>query len=616
LSAPTIAFGGGVSSRSQPYTFAFEGASISQAAQEVLGSALGLNYTIDPEVTGKITLRIDQKMSQPQLFEAFEAALEANGVTMVRTGDSVVLEPVSKAKTSIGIQSPAEGANAVGYSVVAVPLSYANPSDAAKALDAMGRKNLVIYTDDKLGLVVLGGTSRELSTAEDTLHILDQSGLQGSRVRWIDLDRASAKDVSQELDQILRAAGATGVTIVPLTRLNGLLVFARTAAALDEVGVWVQKLDVPSKEEKQGLWIYRPVNLSADSLAATLRSVFSAGGQASTAPPSPDSAPKAGAPAPTAVPSEPSAHAEVSAPAGGESSSIRIGVNKDSNTLVIAAANAQWIQIQQVLDQIDRPPGQVMIEASILEVTLTKELKFGVDWSLVGAGSKLTGSFVDNAAGSIAQQFPGLSVNYLSKTIDATVSALSTMSDVQVVSAPKLMVLDNHTAKLEVGDQVPISTQNAQSTSAAGAPLVVSTDYKDTGVILNVTPRISGDDQVALDVDQQVSDVAQTTSSDIDSPTIEQRHLSSTLLMKDGSTVALGGLISTGHTKTTTGIPYLTKIPWIGNAFKSTDDQTNRTELIVLITAKIVKDPKGASRVMDALEADMKEIQSRGMLKP
>ena len=609
----------GAASRAEPYTFAFDGANISQAAQEILGSALGLSYTIDPDVTGKITLRIDQRLTRPQLFEAFEAALEANGVTMVRTGDSVVLEPISKAKSLTQIQSPAESAGSIGYSVVAVPLSYATPSEVAKALSAMGHKDLVIYTDDKLGLIVLGGTSKELSTAEDTLRVLDQSGLQGSRMRWFDLDRAPAKDVGQELYQILRAAGSTGVAIVPLTRLNGLLVFARTSAALDEISGWVEKLDVPSKEERPGLWIYRPINLSADSLAATLRSIFSGGGQGGNADPSPASNSRpAGPAAPTgpSPPPEPELPAASGAPPVVEGGAIRIGVNKDSNTMVIAAGNAQWIQIQRILDQIDRPPGQVLIEASILEVTLTNELRFGVDWSLVGAGSKLTGTFADNAAGSIAQQFPGLSVNYLSKTIDATVSALSSISDVQVVSAPKLMVLDNHTAKLEVGDQVPISTQSAQSTTAAGAPLVTSTDYKDTGVILNVTPRISGDNQIAIDVDQQVSDVAQTTSSSIDSPTIEQRHLSSTLLMRDGGTVALGGLISTGRTKTTTGVPYLTKIPLLGNAFKSTDDQTNRTELIVLITAKIIKDPGGASHAMDELEADMKEIKSRGLLKP
>src|SRR5262249_52507089 len=162
----------------------------------------------------------------------------------------------------------------------------------------------------------------------------------------------------------------------PLNRLNGLLVFGRTSAALDEVSGWIAKLDVPSKEEKRSLWIYRPVNLSADSLAATLRSVFAAGGQGETAAPSPEaggrSAPQAqhgpSSGTETSVADQPSA--------GAEGGGIRVGVNKDSNTLVIAATNAEWIQIQHMLDQLDRPTGQVMIEAAILEVTLTNELKF------------------------------------------------------------------------------------------------------------------------------------------------------------------------------------------------------------------------------------------------
>lgn len=608
---------GPVRSVASAYTFAFQDAPITQASQEVLGSALGLSYSIDPEVTGRITLRIDQRLTKPQLFEAFEAALEANGVTMVRTGDSVVVEPVAKARTSSVIQTPEQGVEAVGYSVVALPLSYATPSEVAKALDAMGRKDLVIYTDDKLGLIVVGGTVKEIEAAEQTLRVLDQSGLQNTRVRWFELQQAAAKDVDDELNQIIKSAGATGITLVALPRLNGILVFARTPRSLDDVAGWISKLDVASKEEKQNLWIYRPLNLSADSLAATLKSVFGAGGSGEASSttgtqPGKPAATDSKSPSPPALP-----ESETSEPtsSGEEGMHVRIGVNKDSNTIVVTAKPSEWLQIQRILQQVDRAPDQVLIEASIIEVTLTDEFRFGVDWSVVGAGSKLTSTFADNPAGSLGQVFPGLSISYLSKSISATINALQSKTDVQVVSAPKLLVLDNHTAKLQVGDQVPISTESAQNTTSAGAPLISSTDYKDTGVIMSVTPRISGDDQVVIDVDQQVSSVAATTTSTINSPTIQQRRLQSTLLLKDGGTVALGGLISSGRTKTQSAIPWATNIPLIGAAFRSTDNQTNRTELIVLITAKIARDASGAARLLSDLTADMKDIESRGLLK-
>ena len=614
-STPAAAASSGGTARAEPYAFAFQDATIPQVAQEILGSGLGLAYTIDPDVTGKISLRIEQRLTKAQLFEAFEAALEVDGVTMVRNGDSVVVEPVAKAKTGMGLRGPGEAAQAVGYSVVAVPLSYATPSEAAKALVVLGRKDLVLYTDDKLGLIVLGGTANEIGVAQDTLRVLDQSGLQAARVRWFELNQAFAHDVGQELSQIIKAAGATGLTVLPLPRLNGVLVFARTGKALDEAAAWIARLDVPSKEEKTALWTYRPANLSADSLAGTLRSVFGGGGGDSTPPAESGASVVRGdvRPGPLAPAALPEAADQTRSSSG--SAGVRFGINKDSNVLVVTARPSDWLQIQRILEQIDRAPGQVLIEASILEVTLSNQFRLGVDWQVV-SGSTLTATLADNPAGSLGQVFPGLSVNYLSKSITATVNALEAKTDVQVLSAPKLMVLDNHSAKLQVGDQVPIVTQSAQSTSAAGAPLVSNTDYKDTGVIMTVTPRISGGDQVVIEVDQQVSAVAETTTSGIDSPTIQQRRMQSTLLLKDGGTVALGGLISTGRTRTRSSVPFVGRVPVLGAAFRSTNDQTRRTELIVLLTARIAKNAEDGAHLLDKLSADMKELEARGLLKP
>ncbi len=232
----------------------------------------------------------------------------------------------------------------------------------------------------------------------------------------------------------------------------------------------------------------------------------------------------------------------------------------------------------------------------------------------MGAGGKLNVANIANAAGVVAPTFPGFSLTYLDKNIEAAVTALKSLTEVEVISAPKIVAIDNKTAKLEVGDQVPVTVQSSQSTLTPNAPLVASTEYRDTGVILNVTPRIAGDDQVVLDIDQEVSSVAKTTSSGIDSPTIQQRKLQSTLFLKDGSSVALGGLISDNRSKTNSGVPWVKDLPVVGAAFRSTDHSINRTELIVLITAKIMKDTASEQRVMTELVADMKDIQAHGLL--
>jgi general secretion pathway protein D len=601
--------------RGQAYTLAFHDAVISQVAEEILGNTLGLTYTIDPEVTGKMSFRIDQRLTRAQLLEAFEAALAANGVVMVRDGSSLSLTPRAKAKTAAGLAVPDGRGPAGGYEVVAETLTYATPSEVGKALQAMGQPDIVVYADDKLGLLLLGGTTRELEAARQTLRVLDQSGLQSSKIRWFELSQTTTQTVSRELQQVLQASGAAGVTLVPLTRLNGILVVARTPRALDEAGEWINRLDVTGKGESQGLWFYRPRSLAAEALASTLEAAL--GGQSQAA------GSQAAAPEPplgaSAPGSRPSQTPSASVPAGPANTSgdsnMRIGVNRESNTLVISAPASTWIQIKKILDQIDRTPDQVLIEASILEVTLGDEFALGVDWSLVSQSGKLTVTSSHNKGGAIGPTFPGFAVTYIDSDIQAAVSALKAVTDVEVVSAPKLMTIDNHTARLKVGDQVPITVQTAQSTTTNGAPLVATTEYRDTGVILDVTPRINGEDQITLDVDQQVSSVAKTTSSGIDSPTIQQRRIQSTLVLKDGATVALGGLISTSKSKGRSGLPIAKDIPLFGAAFRSARVESHRTELIVLITAKIMKDSGSSERLVDDLLADMREIQSRGLVK-
>ena len=598
------------------YTFAFHEAQVGLIADEILGRALGLTYSVDPDVTAKISLRIEQRLTKAQLLETFESALAANGVAVVRNGDSLLLTSPSKARQTADVHMAGDHQLEGGYEVVAVPLTYATPSEVAKALEAMGRQDLVVYTDDKLGLIVLGGSDKEIDAAQHTLRVLDQSGFQDSRIRWFELNTAPAQTVADELHQILQSAGASGVTVLALRRLNGLLVFARTPKGIDEAGSWIQRLDVQSKEEALGLWVYRPMNLTADALAATLNSVVGGGqGDTNSTPALPSQGPGdpgGKAPSSAATPSQPPPGPGVSLPMG--AGAVRIGVSKESNTLIITATNSEWLQIKRILDEIDRTPDQVLIQASILEVTLTDELQFGVDWSFVGANGKLNIASVANRAGAIAPSFPGLSLTYLDKNIDVAVKALKSLTEVEVISAPKIVTLDNHTAKLEVGDQVPVTVQSSQGTTTPNAPLVVNTEYRDTGVILNVTPRISGEDKVVLDIQQEVSSVAKTTSSGIDSPTIQQRRLQGTLLLNDGAAVPLGGLISRNRSKTNTGVPWAKDLPLIGAAFRSTDHALNRTELIVLITAKIMRGPAAQQKVMSDLLADMKDLQSHGLL--
>lgn len=610
----------------ESYTFAFQDADISQVAAEILGQTLGVSYSVDPAVTGKMTFSIDRRLTREQLLEAFEAALASNNIALVRQGDSLILTPRDKAKGAATMRTLSEGIHHAGYETLAVPLSYATPSQVAKALNSLSTNNIVVYVDDKAGLLVLGGTGEELEAAVQTIHVFDHSGLESAKIRWFELGQAQAQTVASELEKILEASGAGNVTVVPLKRLNGLFVFARTPQALDQVADWIAKLDVPPREKSDSLFVYHPKNASAENLARALNSFLN--GQGSyEAEPSAASTPVSTSPSQT-MGFSPSQHALTSAsPAsltassvggsgGGDVDPVKIGMDKDSNSLLIQASPTRWIQMQRILDEVDRAPPQVLIEASIVEVTLTDQFRFGIDWSALGAGGKLTVASVETSSGTIGSQFPGFSLTFLDKNITAALNTLGSKTAVQVVSSPKIVALDNHTAKLQVGDQVPVVTQSSQATTAPNSPIVSSVDYRSTGIILSVTPRVTGDDRIYLDIAQEVSAVAQTTTSGIDSPTIQQRHLESSLILNNGGVVALGGLISTGRTDTDNGVPWLKDTPLVGRLFKSDKKIGNRTELIVLLTATVLRDRAATDQVMARLKADMREIEARGLLKP
>jgi len=194
------------------------------------------------------------------------------------------------------------------------------------------------------------------------------------------------------------------------------------------------------------------------------------------------------------------------------------------------------------IGSLDVMPKQVMIEATIAEVTLTDELKFGVRWYMQKKNA--TGTFTDVAAGALGSVFPGFSYAFAVKSLSETVNALNTITDVNVISAPSLTVMDNKTAVLQIGDEVPISTGSAVSTLTTGAPVVNSISYKDTGIILGMTPRINASWRILLDLEQEVSTVAATTSSGIDSPTIHKRRIRTSVVVNNGEALGAGRLDS------------------------------------------------------------------------
>jgi general secretion pathway protein D len=293
---------------------------------------------------------------------------------------------------------------------------------------------------------------------------------------------------------------------------------------------------------------------------------------------------------------------------------------------VVLATPREYAVIQDALRQLDIAPIQVLLEASIAEVTLTNETQFGVQFYLNGPHTQgvltqgssvpllstnpLTGAVT--AGPAIAATYPGFSFMYMNGAgIQAILNALDQVTTVKVISSPQMMVLNNQLASLEVGDQVPILSGEAQSTVTADSPVVNSVEYLDTGIILKVTPRVNRSGQVMMDISQEVSgvDSTATSSSTIGSPTIQQRKFESSVSIQDGQTIALGGLFSDQRTVGRSGIPLLDRIPFVGYLFSNNDDQHNRTELMVLITPHVIDNPEKALAITNELRKRLPEVQ-------
>ena len=285
----------------------------------------------------------------------------------------------------------------------------------------------------------------------------------------------------------------------------------------------------------------------------------------------------------------------------------RVTADISTNSVVVVANVEEWRVIEAALRRLDVMSAEVLIEATVAEVTLNDSLSHGVRWFFQKGPNSVS---LTDSTGTLNTTQPGFNYVFGLPNARVALNALETVTDVEIVSSPALTVLDNQTARLQVGDQVPVATSSAQSVVTTDAPLVTNIDYKDTGVILAVTPHVNASGLVMLDISQEVSDVVSTTTSTLNSPTIEQRRINSSVAVRSGMEIVLGGLISTNRTKENDGIPFLMGIPIIGNAFKSQATSTGtRTELLIFLRPTVMGTSTDIRNVVDEIKSRMSAVR-------
>ena len=579
-------------------------APIAEAAKAVLGDALHLNYIVDPRVQGTVTLQTSQPVSKDALVDILQSALAVNAAGITNRAGTYQIVPLSEIMSSTPpVSVPSTSPSGPGVKVQVLQLQFIAADEMKTILEPITRQGSVLRVDSTRNLITVAGNDGDLNAIREAVSVFDVDWMRGMSVALHPLKTSKPEAVAAELDSIFGTKdgpGAKLIQFIPNDRLNSVLVITSRPAYLSRAATWINKLDRLAETNEDQLFVYQIQNRPAKELAAVLSSVLGTAvkteGDSGGSSVSPDQTPIAMqsdgvTPAPLTGPS-PSLPAQDGQPP----THATVVADIENNALLIQTTARDYERIEQILAKVDVLPTQVMLEAVIAEVTLNDDLKYGLRWFFENGGMKI--SVTDVAKGVAAATLPGFNWSYATDNIQVTLNALSSITDVNVISAPTIMALNNQKAVLQVGDQVPIATRQVVDQTIGSSP-VVSVEMKDTGVILTVTPRINNAGRVMLDIEQEVSNVTKTTSSGIDSPTIQQRKIQTRVLVNDGESLALGGLIQSRNNVDRTQVPILGDIPIIGNVFKQKTDSIGRTELIIFIRPHVVRDINEAREVTD-----------------
>lgn len=661
-------------------TLNFENANLREVVKVILGDMLEENYVIDPRVNGTVTVQTSRPLTRDALLPTLEFLLRMNGASLVKNGEGYSILPATDALR--GTTSPEVwdevGPFPAGTNVQIVPLKFIGATEMQKLLEPFAPAGSIVRADDARHLLVLAGTRQELANLVATIQVFDVDWLAAMSLGLFPLKSVDAATVVNELDQVLGEGGPLGgvLKVVPIERLNALLVVTPQPKYLEDARTWIERLDRTSDVAGRRLYVYHVQNSRAESLAEILSGLFgteaksvkaagpprlapglsgteltsgsggglgagsafgssltgtstglmgqmvmqAAAGQPAAAAPASPAAPAAQAPAP----SQPNVGRAPQRPGKGASledvGEVSIIADQEHNALVILATPADYEKIEAAIKRLDIVPLQVLIEATIVEVTLSNELSYGVRWWFENKlGNEHTGIGAFRLTGDVTASSidPGNGFTYAivnaSDLVRAQIDALVSEDKGKVLQAPSLMVLDNQTANIRVGDQVPINTG---STTGSGGTTTQTFQFRDTGVLLEVTPRVNAGGLVMMEVSQEVSRSIPDPDNPGGNPTIRQRSIATTVAVQSGETVVLGGLIMDQEDRGRSGIPGLSKLPVLGALFSTTSTTKARNELLVVITPQAVRDREEARRVTREFRDRLQEIKSEPWAGP
>lgn len=709
---PVVPLGG------SPLSFNFEEAPVAEVVRTLLGDILKVPYVLHPPLTGTVTLATRTPIPPDQAVYLLESALQANGLAMVR--DTRGTYQVGRPDLVRGMggavrQATRSGALPPGYGAIVIPLQYIGAGEMAAILKPMVPAEAIVRVDPLRNLLVMTGTRTQAEGWLDMVSTFDVDLLKGMSVGVFPLKHVTIQEVETAL-RLMTGGGAVtgsaggapggavaagtagaqggagrggvaagagqsaevsavfgGLRILPIERLNSVLVVTPRASALEEARRWIEKLDQPGNNGAEPqLHIYKVQNGNARHLAGVLSGIFG-GGQAQGSNANSGVAPGLGGGygnsnsqfgnsgygnsgfgnsgfgssgfgsssgfggsgfsnsgfgnsgfGNSSMGGAQNSQFGQNGMAGGSQApstaligNIRVMADELNNSILVWGTASEFAKIEPTLKRLDLPPTQVLIDASIIEVTLNDSLEYGLQWAFSGGSGDYRGTGVmaglpgglgkPNSDVLLNTVNPGRGFSYSlinsAGNVRLILNALAQKGLVKMVSNPSLMVLDNHVAMMSVGNQVPVPTQLLRETTGTTTQ---GYQYRDTGVNLAVTPSVNAGNLVTMMIQQSLTD---TVSGTAEQPTFLQRQINSKVAVRSGETVVLGGLIKDRQTADKSGIPLLQDIPIVGNLFGINKRDGDRTELLVILTPRVVRTDPEIREVSEELRDRLKGLR-------
>ena len=585
-----------------------------------LGETLKVSFVMDQKVMESkepITLRMTEAMAPDKALEIVLGLFEKyNLYVEEKAGALYVLHKSPAPKGPFDIKVGQEITESPASVLQVVPLRYIRPADIEPLIKELYKTGVQIRPYPRENVLLLYGQASQTKQIMEFIGTFDVPYLQEKKVALLRLTYWQIDDFIKQISQILEGVGVSiaksprepGTLLIPVKPLGSVLVVSPDDTSFNYILDWKDRLDKPEAagaEERP--FTYIPKYSRASDLVDSIKNLYGIMPAPSTpATTPPPSAP--GAPGAVGRPARPGAAAAGRPASPGASAALKISSDDRRNMIIVVCPAAEYEKILKLLDELDIPPRQVLIEATVVELTLRDELKFGFEWfiknRMFGEGAYSLGTLFSLSTGG-----PGLIYQFISDSdkFSALVNAYALNEKVNILSTPRLTVLDNQEASITVGTETPVITSevSAADISTAEASVLRNIQYRSTGVILRVKPTIHTQGLLTLNITQEVSEVGSNPPG-IDSPTILMRQINSTVVAAQGESVVLGGLISESKTATVNKVPLLGDIPLLGVLFRTTGKDVSKTELLVFIKPTILSSIDDAAAVTNQLKKELK----------